>query len=321
MVNVKCHTSASVLLRVGKTVDINNDFITNSITFGCAANWIDYTRTKGNTISGDLFECVFAHLKMEDPRIGNLKDKNGNPFGDNIIYQVNPKDNTVWLSFEPTILMPAFCLFGIDVPGILKSMNRTGPKTTFFTFDLDKYCIEMGYQINNAGFLVITDPYAFFDDLRVSIPMSVEQNRDNLTSERFYSEFNPAEPLLYRDVEYGHFSDKDIFYDYRGNYDEMFWKQPKYCTQSELRLLIPNINFIQKYNPLAEVYDYTRNQLNVTVPGLQTYSAVYHAKDYHSLIFYDFSPECMSYKMKVSKMTVKEIRNNSGSDQGILIDR
>lgn len=321
MVKVNCHTTAHVLLRVGSYDDISNYFRTNSITFGCAANWIDYTRAKGNTITGDLFECAFAHLKIGDPRISNLKDKNGYPFGDNIIYQINPNDNTVWLSFEPTILMPAFCLFGIDVPGILKNLNSTGPKTTFFTFDLDKHCIEMGYQINNAGFLVVTDPYAFFDDLKLSIPVAVEQNRNNLTSERFYSEFNPAEPLLYRDVEYGHFSDKDIFYDYRGNYDEMFWKQSKYRTQSEIRLVIPNLNFIQKYNPSVEVYDYTRNQLTVTVPGLQTYSVLYPAKDYHSLVFYDFSPGCMSYRMMVSKMTVEEIRNNSISDQGILIDR
>ena len=68
-----------LLMRVDKTKNINEDFEHNRLTFSCAANWLDYVLKEHNQTIGDLYECIFAHLKRDDPRIHHVKNSHGEP--------------------------------------------------------------------------------------------------------------------------------------------------------------------------------------------------------------------------------------------------
>ena len=62
-------------------------------------------------------------------------------------------------------------------------MDKEGEAAKWFSFDLNAYREDMEYQ-DDASFLFITDPVSFFQDLKESIPISVEKNKKNLTSKR-----------------------------------------------------------------------------------------------------------------------------------------
>ena len=72
--NNKYSTQVSLLMRVGTTESIERCYNTSTIQFGCAANWLDYALKKNNNSTGDIFECVFAHVLKNDPRINEITD-------------------------------------------------------------------------------------------------------------------------------------------------------------------------------------------------------------------------------------------------------
>lgn len=87
------------------------------------------------------------------------------------------------------------------------------------------------------------------------------------------------------DVDYHKHLGNEIFFDNPQNMEELFWKLPEYEQQSELRVVIPNINFKQIFDPDGIKYDYKLNTLNVILPHLQEYSEVVSAAEFHSLYF------------------------------------
>lgn len=69
---LQSHFSTILLMRLGSTKRIEQCYNTRTLSFGCAANWVDYSKT-GDKVTGDQLECVFAHLKNGDSRM-NVKD-------------------------------------------------------------------------------------------------------------------------------------------------------------------------------------------------------------------------------------------------------
>lgn len=59
---LQSHFSTILLMRLGSTKRIEQCYNTRTLSFGCAANWVDYSKT-GDKVTGDQLECVFAHLK------------------------------------------------------------------------------------------------------------------------------------------------------------------------------------------------------------------------------------------------------------------
>ena len=106
---LQSHFSTILLMRLGSTKRIEQCFNTRTLSFGCAANWVDYSKT-GDKVTGDQLECVFAHLKNGDSRM-NVKDSHGIPMGNHLETLYDPRTDTYYLRFIPTLLTPAMCFY------------------------------------------------------------------------------------------------------------------------------------------------------------------------------------------------------------------
>lgn len=317
MGRVNYSVTTSLLMRVGNSKVIQKCYDEKTIQFGCAANWLDYALKYKNQAVGDYYECVFAHIPKGDARVNSITDIHGKPMGDHLLILENQRDGSSLLRLIPTILMPTICFFSFNVQRIRKQMDKEGEATKWFAFDLDAYREDMEYQ-DDASFLFITDPVSFFQDLKESIPISVEKNKKNLTSKRFYSGFNPQEPFIFRDVDYHHYTDDRPFFDYQDNREELFWKLPKYEQQSELRIAISHLNFVQTYDPSLE-YDYNKNKLDIFLPHFQEYAMIVPASKAHSLYFGGFDTDCHTNDFAVLELTMKDIQDNIKANRGKLI--
>ena len=308
----KYRFTTSVLMRIGSREAIEKCYAKKTLSFGCAANWLDYALKYRNQTTGDIFECVFARLQKDDPRIATIVDSRGKPMGDHLLVLENIADNTCILRFMPTILTPVLCFYSFDLSKKREEMGIDGIQDSWLAFDLDGYRESMEYTVDQSSYLFITEPEKFIRELKEAIPLAVLQNSDNLTSERFYESFDANEPLIGKCVDYNRHTKDDIFFEKCHSTDELFWKLPEYEQQSELRLAIPHINFRQIYNPnFATSYDYRNNTLHVYLPHFQEYATIVSAKEAHSLYFETTSLVEGKGKFEILKMTMDEIREKA----------
>ena len=298
--------NTTFLMRVGSTSTIQQCFDTKTITFGCAANWLDFALNTKNQTTGDTYECVFARLKKGDPRIDKITDVKGKPIGDHLLVLENEADDSCILRYIPTILQPIMCFYSFKANEIRKRFSYGDRLAPFFGFNLDTYRSNMEYTEDNASFLFIKDPVSFINDLKEAIPNSVTNNSGNLTSERFYGGFDPDYPLFCKDVDYDKHTHKEYFIDTPKSQEEMFWKMPEYRTQAELRITIPGINFINLYDPNKK-YNYELNQLKVFLPKFHEYAMVISAKEAHSVYFDNFDDTLNTCSWTISNSTEKEL--------------
>ncbi len=286
MAKVSSRVTSSVLMRIDHSEKIQTMYKEGFVEFGCPANWLDYAmKCKDETI-GDYFECVFAHTLKSDKRINEMKDIHGNPMGDHLLILENSNSYDCLLRFVPTILIPTMCFYSFSVKRDLAIINKGENQYNGYIFDLDKYREYIGYAEDDSSFLFITDVEAFFKELIISIPKAIEDNKNNLTSKRYYGGFKVENPLFFRDVDYNKHKKSDLFFDNPNGFDSIFWKLPEYQEQSEMRLIIPNINFLQTYNPDIP-YDHKRNKLVVQTPQIREYAKIVKAKEAHYLFFKD----------------------------------
>lgn len=278
----KFTTDTFFLMRVDSPENIDRDFYQNRLTFSCPANWLDYALKQNDETIGDRYECIFAHLDASDERRLNVKNSHGELLQDQ--YSITCKsDNTVLLRLETTILTPALCFWSLPLQKILSSI-----KTSSFDMDLDVYLKNMNRKAEDSKLLMITDCDKFFSELKKQIPIAVKNNCGNLTSEGFGNAFNPTNPFLFKHVCYDQFDKDTLFFRYNEYLDEMFWKLPSYDVQSELRIVLPKINFRQKYGD-GTAYDYTKNSLSVELPGLHDYARTYSLKEIRYLNFSNYA--------------------------------
>lgn len=291
---MKLKTDISCLMRVGPTEEIERCFAQKTITFGCAANWINYALTKNNNTVGDLQEGIYAHVPKEDPRIDTVIDKKGNPMGNHLLVLENLLDKTCLLRHIPTILKPVLCFYSFNIEKVMQEMGNV----PCVYFDAQEYLDYMGYEKEKTSFLLVTNPEEFLNDLKNAVPLAVEENRNNLTDKRFYTPFNKSNPVLLKLVDYTKYSENTIFWDLPENGEELFWKCSSYQPQSEARIVINNLNFVQTYNPKEE-YNYEKNRLNVILPNFENYTKIFPADQVHKIFFSEFDKELHTYKIKI----------------------
>lgn len=282
MARITTTITTGLLLRVASNETINDCIQNKQIVFSCPANWIDYGLKNSKTI-GDIFECVFARLKKGDKRINNICDIYGNPMGDNLLVMENEMGDDCLLRLMPTILLPATCFYTFNFKSIFEKIDVSSEKDAV-RFNLTKYCTAMDYQLEEASFLIIVNPEMFIEELRHQIPIAVNLNSSNLSSASFYGDFRDDAPLLVKEVNYNKHNQDEFFLDDNNWYNSICWKLPEYEYQSEARIVIPNINFIQKYNQNS-AYDYKTNQLVVSLPNIDKYAISYPASKAQSLQF------------------------------------
>lgn len=256
------HLKVFLLMRIGPKSEIERCLHDSKITFGCPANWIDYQYKHSNSAIGDIFECIFAHLPKTDSRVWNQVDSYGKPMRDNLLLFQNKNDDSFLLRYIPAILTPTLCLYAI--------------KREDLPLNIEKVVSDMGYSTDDSAVLFITNIERFFDELREQMPIAVRGNK-NLTSKRFYSPFEPDHPIDANYVNYDKYTAGSRFYERPKNLEELFWKLPDYRWQSEFRIVISKINFVQGYNPNEE-YDPKKNYLDVSLPNLHEYAKIYYLK-------------------------------------------
>ena len=138
---LQSHFSTILLMRLGSTKRIEQCYNTRTLSFGCAANWVDYSKT-GDKVTGDQLECVFAHLKNGDSRM-NVKDSHGIPMGNHLETLYDPRTDTYYLRFIPTLLTPAMCFYSFDAAKV--AANVPVHFRLLFTFFLLVFCKNVPY--------------------------------------------------------------------------------------------------------------------------------------------------------------------------------
>ena len=292
--------NSTLFFRVGGKNDTEQLYESNQVRFGCPANWLWEAIKEKNQSIGDVYECIFAHLQKNDPRVKSQKDIMGKPMGDNLLVVENTNGVDCLLRYIPTILIPTACFCSVDVEKVREEINSFAPR---MFFDLDQYRIDMGYGEDDAGFLFIKQPPRFIEELAESIPKAVKKNIYKLTTQRFYGDFNPLEPVFANTVNYSRHKQDELFYDNPGSFEEMFWKMPGYEYQSEVRVIIPNINFKRPFD--INHYDKHTNSLLVELPHLKEYAVYYSAQEAHTLIFenFDDSQGSMDFSISPNRIT------------------
>ena len=169
--------STILLMRLGSTKRIEQCYNTRTLSFGCAANWVDYSKT-GDKVTGDQLECVFAHLKNGDSRM-NVKDSHGIPMGNHLETLYDPRTDTYYLRFIPTLLTPAMCFYSFDAAKVAAINDGKMPIFPHVvSFLPDRYLDEMCYRKDTASFLFINDPKSFLRSERTS-PNSHQAKREH----------------------------------------------------------------------------------------------------------------------------------------------
>lgn len=279
MHQMQSNFDSSLLMRVGKLKDIRSSYENQTLTFGCAANWIDYA-SKGNHTTGDFLEGTFAHLPKEDNT--PFFDSHGKPMGNHLFIRESPKDGSRYICYVPTLLIPTMCFFSFNLEQIEKTEGIPYyPQCTSFLFN--RYCERMEYSTAESAFLVIKDPKRFFDELSSLVPQLLEDNQESLTTTRYY-QTGQSPSLFVDEVDYNRHREDEFYNDEANSCRALFWKYPKYYWQSEVRAIIANINFNQFYSP--DYYDYKRNSLNIHLPHLKDYAVWFPANSISRIDIY-----------------------------------
>lgn len=275
MGNLESRFNASALLRVGHKNVIKSCWDSKTLSFGCAANWVHYYATKGNVITGDPCECVFARIpkgKKFEPY-----DKNGLRIEDNLQRFPDEKDpNFEFVRYVPTMLTPALCFYSLlhakEDDGFC-SWDKAQNVQTFYA---NKYAKYMGYSNDEMGIILIQDPRGLFDELERQVPIAIAKNTFNLTQERYYLPVSPKEYLFANIIDYSKHQRFETFEEEPAPPEELFWKFPEYVKQAELRMVIPHWNFVQSYDPFRpKQYNEKKNYLPVNLPQLHSYASLF----------------------------------------------
>lgn len=239
----------------------------------------------GDKVTGDQLECVFAHLKNGDSRM-NVKDSHGIPMGNHLETLYDPRTDTYYLRFIPTLLTPTMCFYSFDATKVA-AMND-GKMPIFphvVSFLPDRYLDEMCYEKDTASFLFINSPEKFFEELKEQVPIAIKQNENILTTDRYYHTKGNDDCELFADkVDYTRHLPTDIYYDEPRPSAELFWKYPQYHFQSEVRVAILNTNFVWDYDP--QHFKYEQHRLDVYLPHLHEYATIRAAKDLQNICFF-----------------------------------
>ncbi len=270
---------SSMLMRAGNYKKIKSDYDKKRITFSCAANWIDYGIKYHNGGVGDWLECAFSHVPKSVYE-KNLKYKSGNPIGDMVCF-ILQSDSTKYLTRTPIILTPTMCFFSFNDVHIRLQDKDVGGSISFL---LGKYLTDLGYTEDEGGYLFITKPDDFIDELKKQIPLAVKENLDSVKTISVNDIYEPNYSIGFKDVDYNTYDKKEFFLGTPTAYDELFWKDKKFEYQSELHLFIPGVTFNQQY-PKKD-YNYKINELTINLPNFQTYSEIISAKECNAMNFF-----------------------------------
>ena len=286
-----------VLLRLGKTEEIEKQYNEGYLRFSCPANWINYAKTHPDGIA-DKYEGVFAHVKKDDPRLSMICD-DGVPLNKyRSLWNEECDDGMLYPRYIFSCLVPAICFYSIDVRGPFRYFEVAGNSDRCLMADLRPYYKAMGINRDEYSILAVCSPNKLDEELVREIPKAVEK-AENIDK----SDFRKDNPLHGDYVKYD-LEIKEEFWEFHP-YDELYRKRPKFKRQSEARFIIPNVSFVR--DPVYRPDLYQDNEMNVPVPNLKSYSMVVPASNINTMAFMDVSEDLKGWEIGFYNKTMDEV--------------
>lgn len=162
--------SSGIMLRIGKTEEIKEQYEKGFLRFSCPGNWIMYAKKKHDDGIADRYEAIFAHLKKGDPRL--LEAFNNDPVNmEWSSWNEEGPDDTIYARYIHSCLVPTVCFYSIDVEDVARYFDLPMEKGNWVEVDLMPYYESLG--INNReeySILAIHSVKALVEELRREIP-------------------------------------------------------------------------------------------------------------------------------------------------------
>lgn len=194
--------------------------------FSCAGNYVYIAKNHGNSEQGDEEEGVFARLKKYDSKIDECKKKYGKDL------QVIDDGVHVKLRRKSTLFYPVFCLYAYRAEDILENNNiKLG--THKYEHQFDSKIFEAFSQSSKCKNVLVKDflpsicffqPKPFVDALKRSL----------FTNEITYKMDS---------INYSVKSNEEYYIEPDDLRRELFYKNPKYEYQHEVRICLLNKKF------------------------------------------------------------------------------
>lgn len=279
--------SSGLMLRLGKTEDIEKQFNEGYLRFSCPANWINYANTHPDGIA-DKYEGVFAHVKKDSPLLSTPGD-DGVPLNKyRSLWNSEGPDDTLYVRYVFSCLVPAICFYSIDLKDVANHFGMQEENNWWLRIDLQPYYTAMGIKPEESSVLIIRYPWKLVEELRREIPNAISK-ATNIDKR----DFDVNNPLAIRYVHYDLDLNK-IFWELN-SYDELFRKRPEYRDQHEARIIIPNTWFVR--DPVYRPEMYYDNEMIVPVPGIKEYSCFCPVSKCKHILLKDISADRKKYTL------------------------
>ena len=143
---------SGIMLRIGKTEDIERQYEEGYLKFSCPGTWIMYAKKNHDDGIADKYEAIFAHVKRDDPRL--LKACNNDPANMALsLWCEAGSDDTIYARYVYSCLVPSVCFYSIAVKDVARYFGLPMEKGNWVEADYVKYDLDL-----NEEFI---DPYPY----------------------------------------------------------------------------------------------------------------------------------------------------------------
>ena len=194
--------------------------VDGELSFSCIDSFIKQAISSGNDIQGDPYEGVFAHLRIDNVLVEEMRTKLGSDL------EEIPDGDFLYLRRYSAKTKPIFCIYAhknLDASANVASPT-SGWKTVVFRFDSKMY----------SGFVPNSKTNTFTGVLLKS----------DVFHENVINALNAYKPSLSYNIKHVRYQDitgADFFIEPTDDYPELFIKSTKYVYQNESRICISNI--------------------------------------------------------------------------------
>lgn len=191
-----------------------------SISFSCPGNYIQIAKTTKNDEQGDLNEGIFARLKKDDSRIGEMREK----LKDDL--EIIEDGEYVKLRRWSSYYIPTFCFYSYKIADMLESdITKVGSQTLNHYFDDRMYS---GFGPQSVRNVLSTDNIPAY--LILQTKPFIQNLNKNLALNMIGAEIRP--------VNYTEFQKEEFFINPTELREELFYKYPRYSYQKEARVCL-----------------------------------------------------------------------------------
>ena len=238
--------------------------LNGEISFSCIGAFINQAKRTRNNIQGDLYEGVFARLRIGDARIDAMKGKLGNDL------EVISDNDHVLLRRKSSKYIPIFCFYAITPEVLREDVIKNGLDhlgDVKIRHDFDQRMFD-GFADTIYVKNVITDEHRF-----CSASMRAEVFTDRIK----YTLAEKNIPYEMNLVNYEEEGQDEYFINPTDKYTELFYKRPEYKYQCEARVILHR----NKLTSYTERYNLSTKKMTETKDYGLAYDSMYVVFDTH----------------------------------------